>query len=416
MSDAEMSLSESRDCSAVAVETSIPMKITAIETFVCHARMRNWVFVKVLTDQPGLWGWGEATLEWHTRSVVAAIEDLTSLLVGEDPTRIEYLWQMMYRQHFWHGHGITRATAIAGIDLALWDILGKVTGQPCSKLWGGPVRDSVRTYCHLGGGKMEDFYETAADDAKRFADLARQAVAAGFTAFKSMAVPPTLPIEGLKPIRTAEAAVAAMREAVGESIDIMVDCHARPSPAMGLQFAKALEPYGLYFFEEPCWPESVDGLAAIARAVTTPIATGERVTNLAAFRDLFAARACAVCQVDITHCGGLSEARRVAALAEAYRIALAPHNPQGPVSTAASLEFGFSQPSYIICETVHEDVPWRKDVVSEGFTVEREGRIVRPNQKPGLGIEINEAEVKKHPFEQELPQRVFYTDGSVGDW
>ena len=392
------------------------MKITKVETFVCNARMRNWIFVKVLTDQPGLFGWGEATLEWHTRGVVATIEDLAELIVGEDPTRIEYLWQMMFRQHFWHGHGITRATAIAGIDLALWDILGKVAGQPCSKLWGGPVRDTVRTYCHLGGGKMEDFYETKADDAKRFADLARQAVASGFTAFKSMAVPPTLPIEGLQPIRAAEAAVAAMRVAVGDAIDIMVDCHARPSPAMGLQFAKALEPYGLYFFEEPCWPESVEGLAAIARSVTTPIATGERVTNLAAFRDLFAARACAICQVELTHCGGLSEARRVAALAEAYRIALAPHNPQGPVSTAASLEFGFSQPSYIICETVHEDVPWRRDVVSEGFTVETQGRIVRPNTRPGLGIEINEAEVKKHPFQQELPQRVFYTDGSIGDW
>jgi galactonate dehydratase len=392
------------------------MKITRIETHVCHARMRNWIFVKVLTDQDGLFGWGEATLEWHTRAVVGAIEDISQLLVGEDPTRIEHLWQMMYRQHFWHGHGIVRATAIAGIDLALWDILGKVANLPCSKLWGGPVRDHVRTYCHLGGGKMEDFYETAADDAKRFAELAQSAVADGFTAFKCMAVPSTLPLEGQKPIRAAAATVAAMREAVSDSIDIMVDCHARPSPAMGLQFAKALEPYGLYFLEEPCWPESIDGLAAINAAVSTPIASGERVTNLAAFREMFAARAVEVCQLDITHCGGLSEARRVAALAEAHRISLAPHNPQGPVSTAASLEFGFSQPSYVICETVHSDVPWRQDVVQEGFTVERQGRIVRPNTRPGLGITINEAEVKKHPFQQELLQRVFYSDGSVGDW
>jgi galactonate dehydratase len=392
------------------------MKIAKIETHVCHARMRNWVFVKVLTDQPGLFGWGEATLEWHTRGVVGSVEDLAPLLVGQDPTRVEYLWQMMYRQHFWHGHGIVRATAIAGIDLALWDIAGKVAGLPCSKLWGGPVRDYVRTYCHLGGGKMEDFYETAAEDAQRFADLARKAVADGFTAFKTMAVPPTMPIEGLKPIRAAEAAVRAMREAVGDGIDIMVDCHARPSPAMGLKFGQALDPYGLYFFEEPCWPESIDGLAAIKRAITTPVATGERVTHLGAFRDLFAAGACDICQLDITHCGGLTEARRIAALAEAYRIALAPHNPQGPVSTAASLEFGFSQPSYIICETVHADVPWRQEVVQEGFTVERQGRLVRPNARPGLGITINEAEVKKHPFEQELPQVVFYPDGSVGDW
>jgi galactonate dehydratase len=392
------------------------MKITAIETLVCHARMRNWVFVKVLTDQPGLHGWGEATLEWHTRGAVGAIEDLAALVIGEDPTRPEHLWQTMYRQHFWHGNGIIRSTAIAGIDIALWDIVGKVLNVPCSKLWGGPVRDFVRTYSHLGGGRMEDFYETPVDNAKRFADLARQAVADGYTAFKSMAVPSTMPIEGQKPVRAAAAAVEAMREAVGEDIDIMVDCHARPSPAMGLKFGQALEPYNLYFFEEPCWPESIEGLAMINRALTTPVATGERMTHLAQFRDLFAARGCEICQLDLTHCGGFTEARRIAALAEAHRIALAPHNPQGPVSTAASLEFGFSQPSYIICETVHNDVPWRQDVVREGFTIETAGRIVRPNTRPGLGIEINEAEVKKHPFEQEILQRVNYPDGSVGDW
>lgn len=383
---------------------------------VCHAKMRNWVFVKVLTDQPGLWGWGEATLEWHTRSVVGAIEDISQLLIGEDPTRIEHLWQMMYRQHFWHGNGIVRGTAISGIDIALWDIAGKIHNIPCHQLMGGRVRDYVRLYCHLGGGKMEDFYQTKPDDAKRFAELAKRAVADGFTAFKSMAVPETMPLEGLKPIHYAEACVRAMREAVGDDIDIMVDCHARPSPRMGLQFAKALEPYGLYFFEEPCWPESVEDIALIQRAVKTSIATGERLVGIHAFRELFEKRAASVIQPDITHCGGLSEGRRIAALAEAYRVAIAPHNPQGPVSTAASIEFGFATPSYIICESVHNDVPWREDVVSEGFTVEKKGRIVKPNQRPGLGIEINEDEVKKHPFQQEVLQRAFYRDGSVGDW
>lgn len=392
------------------------MKIVAIETHVCNARMRNWVFVKVVTDEDGLYGWGEATLEWHTRSIVGAVEDLSQLLLGEDPTRIEYLWQVMYRQHFWHASGIVRATAMSGIDIALWDIAGKIAGVPCSKLWGGPVRDYIRTYAHLGGGKLEDFYETPVDDAGRFADLAQEAVEQGFTAFKAMAVPETMALEGLRPIKYAEANVRAMRETVGEEIDIMVDCHARPSPAMGMRFGQALEPYGLYFLEEPCWPESLDGLAAIRSALTTPVATGERLTHLAAFRDLFVAGGCDVCQLDITHCGGLSAANRVAALAEAYRIALAPHNPQGPVSTAASLEFGFAQPSYVICETVHDDVPWRQDVVSEGFTVEQSGRIVRPNKLPGLGVELNEAEIKKHPFQQEIAQRSFHADGSVVDW
>lgn len=392
------------------------MKITAIETRVCNARMRNWIFVKVVTDQPGLWGWGEATLEWHTRSVVGAIEDLAQLLVGEDPTRIEHLWQIMYRQHFWHGNGIVRGTAISGIDIALWDILGKSLGVPCHKLWGGPVRDYVRLYCHLGGGKMEDFYETKASDASRFADLALRAVEEGFTAFKSMAVPETMPLEGNRPVRYAEQCVGAMREAVGPDIDIMVDCHARPSPRMGLLFAKALEPYNLFFFEEPCWPESLDGLAEIQRAVRTPIATGERLVTQHPFCELLNKRAASVLQPDITHCGGLTEARRIAGLAEAYRVALAPHNPQGPVSTAASLELGFATPSYIICESVHSDVPWRSEVVSEGFAVEKKGRIVRPNPRPGLGIELDERVIAKHPFQQEVLQRHFYPDGSAGDW
>lgn len=392
------------------------MKITAIETHVCNARMRNWIFVKVITDQPGLWGWGEATLEWHTRSVVGAVEDISQLLIGEDFRRIEHLWQMMYRQHFWHGNGIVRGTAMSGIDIALWDIMGKMHGVPCHQLWGGRVRDHVRLYAHLGGGRMEDFYQIKPDDAKVFGELAQRAVEDGFTAFKSMAVPETMPLDGLKPIRYAEACVRAMREAVGDDIDIMVDCHARPSPLMGLQFAKALEPYGLYFFEEPCWPESVDDIALIQRAVKTPIASGERLVGIHAFRELLEKRAVSVIQPDITHCGGLSEVRRIAALAEAYRVAIAPHNPQGPVSTAASIEFGFATPSYSICESVHNDVPWRDDVVSEGFIVEKKGRIVKPNERPGLGIEINEDEVKKHPFKQEILQRTFYKDGSVGDW
>lgn len=278
------------------------MKITSIETFICNARMRNWIFIKVHTDQPGLWGWGEATLEWHTRSIIGAIEDISQLIIGEDPRRIEHLWQMMYRQHFWHGNGIVRGTAISGIDIALWDILGKIHNVPCHVLWGGRVRDYIRLYCHLGGGKMEDFYQVKSDDAKRFAELAQKAIADGFSAFKSMAVPETMPIEGLKSVHYAEACVKAMREAVGEDIDIMVDCHARPSPRMGLLFAKALEPYGLYFLEEPCWPESYEGLATIQQSVRTPIASGERLIGIHLFRELLTNRSVSIIQPDIRSC------------------------------------------------------------------------------------------------------------------
>ena len=391
------------------------MKITAVEAHVCNARMRNWVFVRVVTDEDGLHGWGEATLEWHTRAIVGAVEDLAELIVGEDPTRIEHLWQMMFRQHFWHGNDIVRGTAMSGIDIALWDILGKVHGVPCHKLWGGPVRDYVRLYGHLGGGKMEDFYES--DEPKRFGELAAAMVENGFTAFKSMAVPPTMPLEGLAAdppcggVRRRRCAMPSAR-----AIDIMVDCHARPSPRMGHLFAAALEPFGLYWFEEPCWPERAEDIAAIQRSVKTPIATGERLVGAQAFADLLALGACSVIQPDITHCGGLTEVRRIAALAEVHRVALAPHNPQGPVSTAASIELGLATPSYVICEAVTSDVPWRAEVATESHPIDRNGMLARPSEKPGLGIEIDLDVVAQHPFEPELPQRVFYADGSVGDW
>ncbi len=270
------------------------MKITAVETHVCHARMRNWVFVKVLTDQPGLYGWGEATLEWHTRAIVGAIEDLAELIVGEDPTRIEHLWQMMYRQHFWHGNGHRpRHRHQRHRPRAVGHRWARSHGVPCHKLWGGPVRDYVRTYCHLGGGRMEDFYETTADDAQRFAELARQAVEEGFTAFKSMAVPPTMPIEGLRPIRLRRSLRrrrCATRWATTSTSWSTATRGRRPRWACSSP--QALEPFGLYLLRRAVlagerrrhWP-------TIQRARATPIATGERLTQLAAFRDLLAQRA-----------------------------------------------------------------------------------------------------------------------------
>jgi galactonate dehydratase len=263
---------------------------------------------------------------------------------------------------------------------------------------------------------MEDMYMVSPQDAGRFADLAKAVVEDGYTAFKCMGVPETANIEGLKPIRYAESCLRAMRDAVGPDIDIMIDAHARQSPRMAIQFAKALEPYGLYWYEEPCWPENMDGIAEVQRAVSTPIATGERLITQHAFRELLEKRAASILQPDITHCGGLSEARKIAAMAEAYRVALAPHNPQGPVSTAASIEFGFATPSYLICEAVHNDVPWRDDVVEWGFTTQEKGRLVFPNERPGLGIEVNEKEIAKHPFQAEVLQRSFLKDGSVTDW
>jgi galactonate dehydratase len=176
------------------------MKITKISTSVVNARMRNWIFVKIETDHPGLYGWGEATLEWKTKAVIGAIEDLSRLLVGQDPLRIEHLWQVMHRQYFWRG-GIINYTAISGIDQALWDIKGKELGKPVCDLLGGPVRDSLRFYDHLGGGTLESMYKTF--EPEQFAERIVESVQLGFTAVKAMPIPVSELIESANVLKRA---------------------------------------------------------------------------------------------------------------------------------------------------------------------------------------------------------------------
>ena len=387
------------------------MKITKISSVVVNARMRNWIFVKVQTDQPGLYGWGEATLEWKTKGVVGAIEDLSVLLIGQDPRRVEHLWQIMHRQYFWRG-GITNSSAMSGIDQALWDIKGKEVGKPVCELLGGPVRDSLRIYDHLGGGTLEGMYKTV--EPAEFAARIQESVARGFTAVKAMPIPVSEPIESAGVLRHSARCVEAMRKAVGDDIDIMLDLHARTTAAAAIQFGRMLVDYNLYWYEEPCWPEHVDELVEVARALPFPIATGERLVGRWEFRELLEKRACSIVQPDVSHCGGISEARRIAAMAETYRIPVACHNPQGPVSTAASLHVGFATPNYLIQEVVRLDVPWRNDVVIEPIGLDKE--VVKPPTAPGLGIDINEKEAAKHPFQPEVTMAYFHKDGSVADW
>src|SRR5664280_2846384 len=199
------------------------MKIASVSTVVVNAQMRNWTFVKVTTDE-GLTGWGEASLEWKTRTVCGAVEDLSHLVVGQDPTRIEHLFQILYRHPFFRA-GIEGMSAISGIEQACWDITGKAAGKPVYQLLGGAVRDRVRMYDHLGGGEMAALY--LQDSAEKMAERARESVAAGYTAIKVLVVPRTLPLEGAGPLRHAETLMSAIREAVGPNIDIMVDLHAR---------------------------------------------------------------------------------------------------------------------------------------------------------------------------------------------
>ena len=387
------------------------MKITRISTKVVHARMRNWIFVKVETDQPGLYGWGEATLEWKTKGVVGAIEDLSVLLIGKDPRRVEHLWQIMHRQYFWRG-GIYNYTAISGIDQALWDIKGKELGKPVAELLGGPVRDTLRFYDHLGGGNLESIYQTI--EPTQFAERMLASIEEGFTAVKSLPIPVAEMIESPSVLKRAAKAVEAMRLAAGDDVDIMIDVHARTTPAAAIQFGRMLEDFNIYWFEEPVAPENIEALRRVSQALRIPIATGERLVGRWEFRELFEKQACAIIQPDASHCGGISEVRRIAAMAETYNIAVACHNPQGPISTAACTQLGFAIPNYLIQEQVRSDVPWRNDVVQTPVAVVK-GHAVAPTA-PGLGIDVNEAEADKHPWQQEVMMDCFHRDGSVADW
>jgi galactonate dehydratase len=392
------------------------VKITSIKPLVVHAEMRNWVFVKVETDQPGLFGWGEASLEWKTRSVVGAIEDFTPMVLGEDPSRIEHLYQKMYRQSFWRT-GVIGLSAISGIEQACWDILGKSLNQPVYKLLGGAVRSKVRMYTHLGGGDMRAVYETQwSDDAKIFADRALAVVAKGYSAVKVLITPPTESLNSIAAYRYAERSMAALRLAVGEGIDILVDCHGRHSLANALEFCRVLAPYKPYFVEEPVPPENVDVMAEVRKASPVPIATGERLVTRHQFREIFEKLACHVIQPDLCHCGGLWEAKKIAAMAEVYTMGVAPHNPLGPIANAAALHFDLSTPNFLIQEDMLADVPWRWEVVQHAL-VSAEGCWLPP-EAPGLGIEVDENAAAQHPFQQEVihPLTVRAHDDAILDW
>lgn len=392
------------------------MKITAIKTVVVNAEMRNWVFVKVETDQQGLYGWGEASLEWKTRSVVGAVEDFAPMLIGEDPARIEFLYQKMYRQSFWR-MGVIGMSAISGIEQALWDIRGKVLNQPVYNLLGGLVRDRVRMYTHLGGGDMKAVYETQQTvDHQRFADLALEVVALGYNAVKVLITPPTESLNSIAAYKYAENALAAIRTAVGDDVDIMIDCHGRHSLANAVEFCRILAPYRPYFIEEPVPPENIDVMVEVRKASPVPIATGERLITRYQFREIFEKQAANIIQPDLCHCGGLWEAKKIAAMAETYYIGVAPHNPLGPVANAAALHFALSTPNFLIQEDMLTDVPWRWEVVQHSLRTEKGHWL--PTDAPGLGIEVNEAAAAKHPFQQEVMHSLTVRahDNGILDW
>ena len=390
------------------------MRITRVTTRIVNAEMRNWVFVRVETDQPGLHGWGEATLEWKTRAVDGAIQDLEPLLIGRDPRDIEQLVRIMVKHSFWR-LGVIGMTAVSGIELALWDIFGKSLGLPVWRLLGGKVRDKVKVYTHLGMGDMKAVYET--NDTEPLIARAEEIVARGYRALKAVFIPYTHYTPSIADVDRVAGLMDALRSTVGPDIDIMVDFHGRPASASAaLAYIRAIEPGRPMFVEEVLPPGENAALAQVAAKTTVPLATGERLVDRREFDELLRLRAVDILQPDICHCGGLLEAKKIAAMAEAASAGVAPHNPMGPIAGAAALHFAVSTPNHVIQEEMVGAVPWYEDVV-QGPIRMIDGFWQLP-ETPGLGIEVDEKACAAHPFKPEVlhAANAVLADGTVVDW
>jgi galactonate dehydratase len=378
------------------------VKIRDIETVPVFGGGRDWVFVRVHTDE-GIVGTGEGTLEGRARTIVAAVEELKDYIVGEDPRRIEHLWQIMYRHAFYRG-GPVMNSAISGVEQALWDILGKSLGVPVHQLLGGAVRDKIRVYANgPRGNTPEELAESSLSLKER-----------GFSAMKLVPFGPTKPLDSHQAIRRAVAIMEAVRAAVGPEVDLMVDAHGRLSPTMAIQIGQAIKDVGILFFEEPCLPENAATMETVARECGIPIATGERLFTKWGFRDILERQAAAVLQPDLAHCGGILEGRKIAAMAEVYYAGFAPHNPLSPVNMRASLHLDTVVPNFVIQEWVADDPTWRDEILVNPVVV-KDGWVQVPNE-PGLGTDLNEEVCRAHPAKSIHLPVLWHDDGSVADW
>ena len=390
------------------------MKIVGITTTVVNACMRNWIFVKVQTDVPGLHGWGEATCEWKTRAVVGCIEDLKPMIIGRDPRDIEQVTRILRLHSFWR-LGVIGNTAISGIEMALWDIWGKELNVPVWRLLGGKTRDQVKIYTHLGFGSMTMVYESL--DRNAVVERASQVTARGYRALKVVFIPYTHYTASPRQIEHVAAMMQGLREAVGDDVEIMIDFHGRcASTSVAVQYIDALAPSRPLFVEEPIQPGDAPAMKQISDKSRVPIATGERLVDRREFDDLFRLRAINIAQPDLCHVGGFSEARKIAAMADTAGVGIAPHNPLGPLAGVAALHFDVATPNFVIQEEMSGAVPWYHEIVDSPIRV-RDGHWLVP-ERPGLGVEINEAIAAKHPYEPEIQAatQAVLADGTIVDW
>jgi galactonate dehydratase len=371
------------------------MKITQLETFFVKPR---WVFLKMHTDE-GLTGWGEPVVEGWSHATAAAVAEMGRYLIGQDPRRIEHHWQAIYRGGFYRG-GPVLTSALSGIEQAMWDIKGKALGVPVHELLGGRVRDRIRVYGHVDGETWGDYVESG-----------RKNLAKGFTAIKTTPFSAVRFVESPRFVDEVVERFASLREAVGSGVDIGIDFHGRVSPAMAIRLCKAIEPLNPMFVEEPCLPENVDELARIAHSTTIPIATGERLFTRWGFRQVLEKHAAAILQPDVSHAGGIWEVRKIAAMAEAYCAAVAPHCPLGPISLAAALQVDACIPNFLCQEQVNLGEGYLKSPLAL-----KAGHVDVP-AGPGLGIEVDEDAVREKLYDGNWSNpRLWHEDGSLADW
>ncbi len=363
------------------------MRVTAIETHVCHAYRANWVFVKVLTDS-GLYGVGEATTETRELSVVTAIQELERHIVGRNPHDIEAFWHDAYRDTYFRG-GPILMSALAGVEMALWDIKGKDLGAPVYQLLGGQVRDAIP--CYANG------WFAPAKTPAEFAAKARVAVDAGFRGLKWDPFGKAYMNLTKQELHAALDCVEAVADAVGDRADILIEAHGRFNVPTAIRIGRALERFDVLWLEEPIPPDSQGGLAEVRRSIRVPVAAGERLYSRWEYVE-FLKMACAdFVQPDVSHVGGLMELKKIAAMAECHYIPLCPHNPSGPVANAATLQLAACTPNFYVLEIMNTDVPYRREITTEQVRF-KDGLIAIP-EGPGLGIDINVEAIAQHPYE-----------------
>ncbi|OQO89704.1 galactonate dehydratase [Saccharomonospora piscinae] len=381
------------------------MKITSVETFLVPPR---WLFCRVATDE-GIVGWGEPVVEGRADTVRAAVDELSDLLVGQDPRRVEDLWQLMTKAAFYRG-GPVLSSAVAGLDQALWDILGKSLGAPVHQLLGGAVRDEVRVYGWIGG-----------DEPSAVAEAAAKQVDAGLTAVKMNASGRIGPMPTREDVDGVVARLAAVREVLGDARDVAVDFHGRFGVAAARRVIGELAPLHPLFVEEPVLPEYAHRLGDVVATSGVPLACGERLYSRTDFLPALQA-GIAVAQPDLSHAGGISEVRRIAALAETFDALLAPHCPLGPIALAASLQVVFATPNFLIQEQsigIHYNTGAELlDYVLDRAPFAFPDGAIRRWEAPGLGVDIDEDAVRAagtrgHRWR---PPVWRHDDGSFAEW